>query len=217
MKTYPPVAGRDIGWLTAAQMIEVDRMMIDDLHINLVQMMENAGSHVAALCVERYAPTRVTVLAGTGGNGGGGLTAARHLANRGVSVTVVLSHPADRLSAVAAHQLDILERMGVRSAPAPPPADVVIDALIGYQLQGAPEAASPSSSPRSAVSRPPWSRSTILPVSTSPTGPCRAPWSAPTPPSRWPCPSKACERRTTSAPSASPTSRFQNRCTPRWV
>ena len=61
----------------------------------------------------------MTVLAGPGGNGGG-LVAARHLANRGSMVQVVLSKP-DRPTPVPAHQADILARMGVTIASRLPP------------------------------------------------------------------------------------------------
>jgi NAD(P)H-hydrate epimerase len=59
--------------LTTEQMREVDRAMVEDLHIELVQMMENAGRNLAELAMTRFSPSSVTVLAGPGGNGGGGL------------------------------------------------------------------------------------------------------------------------------------------------
>src|SRR6516225_7224244 len=105
------VEGRDVPALTTDQMREVDRAMVEDLHIELMQMMENAGRSLAQLAIARFAPARVTVLAGPGGNGGGGLVAARHLLNRGRTVSVVLSDP-DALTPVPAHQADILARMG---------------------------------------------------------------------------------------------------------
>jgi NAD(P)H-hydrate epimerase len=131
------VAAADVPALTADQMREVDRAMVDDVHIELVQMMENAGRSLAGLALARFAPASVTVLAGPGGNGGGGLAASRHLVNRGCTVCVVLSEP-DSLTAVPAHQADILARMGVAIATAPAPADLVLDALIGYSLRGDP-------------------------------------------------------------------------------
>ena len=82
--SYPTSSPEELGWLTATQMLEVDRIMIEDLEIELIQMMENAGRNLAQLILDRYNPDTVTVLAGSGGNGGGGLVAARHLANRGV-------------------------------------------------------------------------------------------------------------------------------------
>jgi NAD(P)H-hydrate epimerase len=131
------VRQRQVPAVTADQMREVDRAMTEDLHIELVQMMENAGRNLAELAITRFSPVSVVVLAGTGGNGGGGLVAARHLANRGRTVQVVLSEP-DHLSPVPAHQLDILTSMGVAIERPATPADLVIDALIGYSLRGDP-------------------------------------------------------------------------------
>uniref|UniRef100_UPI0005931C08 NAD(P)H-hydrate epimerase n=1 Tax=Nocardiopsis lucentensis TaxID=53441 RepID=UPI0005931C08 len=90
-----------------------------------------------------WEPHGVVVLAGPGGNGGGGLVAARHLINRGRAVHVVLAAPAERFAPVPAHQLDILRRMGadVRDAGTRSPgvsADLVIDAVLGYSLTGDP-------------------------------------------------------------------------------
>lgn len=117
-------------------MVEVDRVMVEELGIDLVRMMENAGRSLAELALGRFHPESVTVLVGPGGNGGGGLVAARHLANRGAAVTVVLVRPG--LEGVPGEQLSIVERMGVPVRSDPPPADLVIDALIGYSLSGDP-------------------------------------------------------------------------------
>ncbi len=122
--------------LTAVQMREVDRIMVDQLGILLIQMMENAGRHLADLAVTRYAPASCTVLAGPGGNGGGGLVAARHLHDRGVAVNVVLSRP--DVTEVTAHQLNILERMGVAVIDDPEPTALIVDALIGYSIRDDP-------------------------------------------------------------------------------
>jgi NAD(P)H-hydrate epimerase len=124
--------------LTAEQMREVDRVMIEDLRIELIQMMENAGRNLAQLALELWTPGHLVVLAGPGGNGGGGLVAARHLANRGVRVTVSLAAAPGRLAPVPAHQLDILHRMRVPVASEPPEADLVLDAVLGYSLHGDP-------------------------------------------------------------------------------
>ena len=121
--------------VTADQMREVDRIMVEELHIELVQMMENTGRNLAELAIRLFEPVTATVLAGPGGNAGGGLAAARHLSNRGVSVRVVLSRPAAEMAPVPAHQLRILDRMGVPAAGEAEPADVIVDALIGYSLR----------------------------------------------------------------------------------
>ncbi len=67
MDRHPPVNADELGWLTEQQMIEVDRVMIEDLRIELIQMMENAGRHLASLIIDRFEPRSVTVLAGSGG------------------------------------------------------------------------------------------------------------------------------------------------------
>ena len=122
--------------ITAGQMREVDRVVIEEYGIDLVRMMENAGRALAELAITRFDPASVTVLAGAGGNGGGGLVAARHLSNRGIRVRVVLTQrdPAG----VPGEQLSILHRMGVPVTEHPADADLIIDALIGYGLHGQP-------------------------------------------------------------------------------
>lgn len=112
--------------------------MTEGLGVELIQMMENAGSALADLVIHLYDPATAMVLAGTGGNGGGGLVAARHLAARGIQVSVALSRPTEELGGVTAHQARILQRMDVETLYTPEPAEVVIDAVIGYALVGAP-------------------------------------------------------------------------------
>jgi NAD(P)H-hydrate epimerase len=133
--------------LTTEQMMEVDRAMLEDYHIELLQMMENAGRNLAYLARQRFLEgdsrsKKVVVLAGTGGNGGGGLVAARRLHNWGVQVTVALTKAAEVYRDVPAHQLDILQRMGISilepDVSLPPTCDLILDALIGYSLSGAP-------------------------------------------------------------------------------
>jgi NAD(P)H-hydrate epimerase len=131
--------------LTTAQMTEVDRLMIEEYHIELIQMMENAGRNFAELARRWLGGTvkdrSVVVLCGNGGNGGGGMTAARRLHNWGANVSVVLTKPADELRGVPAHQLDILQRMNLPilgPASLPPTTDLILDAIIGYSLSGSP-------------------------------------------------------------------------------
>lgn len=136
--------------LTTAQMIEVDRVMIDEYHIELIQMMENAGRGFAELARRQIGKTvkgrSVAVLCGNGNNGGGGMTAARRLYNWGADVTVSLTKSADEFRGVPAHQLDILQRMKIPIiTPASfsdlGPVDLILDAIIGYSLNGAPRGA----------------------------------------------------------------------------
>ena len=118
--------------------------MTETYGITLPMMMENAGRALAILARDRFFSGRVagqaiTVWAGSGGNGGGALTAARRLPGWRARVSLVLSVPAEAMTPVPALQLAILKRMGVvpvdLSSATP---DLILDGLIGYSLRGAP-------------------------------------------------------------------------------
>ena len=136
-------AGVTVPAVTADQMREVDRVAVEVFGLGILQMMENAGRNLAEY-VMALDTSPVTVLAGAGGNGGGGLCCARHLHNRGYDVTVILDRDADALEGPAANQLHILLAVGIEPLPhaetaaAVDRAGVVVDALIGYSLRGAP-------------------------------------------------------------------------------
>ncbi len=143
MKSVPSV--------TTEQMREVDRLMVEEYGIVLLQMMENAGRSLASLVASLTAgtPSRVLLLAGTGNNGGGGMVAARHLSNMGNHVRVLLTAAPEELVDVPAHQVSILRRMEIELLPVKPMArellhrafaetELIIDALIGYSLARAP-------------------------------------------------------------------------------
>ena len=145
----------NIPYLTTDQMREVDRAMIEDYQIELIQMMENAGRNLAHLARSRFLDgdprgCTVVVLAGSGGNGGGGLVCARRLHNWGAKVHVITTLPDERYRGVPAHQLDILRRMSVPISKSnentaikdllsdAADIDLIVDAIIGYSLSGAP-------------------------------------------------------------------------------
>lgn len=130
--------------LSTEQMIEVDRLMIEVYQINLLQMMENAGRVLAILAKTRFlmGKSKVAVLAGTGGNGGGALVCARRLINWGFEVDVFVSNP-ESMKEVPQHQLATLNNMKVRvfdvSRLRDQHYDLIIDGIIGYSLQGNPK------------------------------------------------------------------------------
>src|SRR5262249_20465652 len=103
---FPVVDAKAVPWLSVEQMREVDRIMIEELRISLVRMMENAGRGLAQVARELLggdaAGRSVFVLAGTGGNGGGGLVAARHLTVAGAEGTGAPAAPAGPVAAVPA-------------------------------------------------------------------------------------------------------------------
>lgn len=141
----PSTRADGLPWITVSQMRHVDQLMTDDMGISLLQMMENAGRNLAVLARDLLrgdaSGRRVHVLAGSGGNGGGGLAAARHLHSGGADVTVSLSSPFEDLAPATAHQLSILQRIGLPvrvDVPHASEPELVLDALLGYSQRGSP-------------------------------------------------------------------------------
>ncbi|MBI4127674.1 MAG: NAD(P)H-hydrate epimerase [Parcubacteria group bacterium] len=116
--------------------------------LEIRQMMELAGFHMATLFKVLRVPSQsaVTVVCGKGNKGGDGLSATRHLINHGWNVTVVLM--SREISDDARHHLKLLEKMRVpivllnndesKARATIQNANVIIDALIGYHLAGSP-------------------------------------------------------------------------------
>lgn len=141
--SFRTLDGRDVTAVTAAEMREVDRVAVEEVGLQLLQMMENAGRILAWHVRDvRDEEGTVVVVAGNGGNGGGGMACARHLANRGIPLQIVLDRSAEELSGVAAKQYRILDEMAVpitTGAERLSQADgqsVIVDALVGYGLDG---------------------------------------------------------------------------------
>jgi NAD(P)H-hydrate epimerase len=136
--------GLEIPSLSTDQMREVDRIAVEDFHLSLLQMMENAGRNLAEVVMSKFEDLQdpVLLLAGSGGNGGGGLAAARHLHNHGFQVKLILAKP--KLGQAVQNQLTILRHAGIlplgeeETISAFQDAGLIIDALIGYSLHGAP-------------------------------------------------------------------------------
>jgi len=129
---------------------ELDRRAVEEFHIPILVLMENAGRSVAKVAVHYLKPTSaVLVVAGPGNNGADGLVAARHLHNFGYRVhilttfaphSVAVGSPlAQQLQIVAAMRMPVEEISGnhaelrdwiVDSAPY----DLIIDGLFGTGL-----------------------------------------------------------------------------------
>lgn len=141
----PLVAGSALPTLDLAQSREMDRLMIEEIGVPLERMMENAGRAVAIVARARLGGSvgscRIAVYAGRGGNGGGALVAARHLANAGAQVQIVTATDAERLAPTTKSQWDIARAMGIPSevGPARPTSiDLILDGIHGYSLKGEP-------------------------------------------------------------------------------
>lgn len=143
--TYPKVS--NLPSVNTTQMIEVDRRMIEDIGISLFQMMENAGLQLANVARDMFlgrdiAGKRIAILAGSGGNGGGAIVAARRLTNWGAKCDLGLSRTSSDLAKIPQKQLDIFSKINPISFIEPEALnseyDMIIDGLIGYSLIGAP-------------------------------------------------------------------------------
>lgn len=143
---------RDVPSVTAAQMTEVDRITIEDLHVPVDVLMENAGRQVAAAARAFLGGTlagkRIIGLVGTGNNGGDAAAALRHLVNWGarvcaefvgpqVSVRETTRTQMGRLLLATTWEVAIVHdasQKGLRDLEA----DLLIDGLLGYSAHGAP-------------------------------------------------------------------------------
>ncbi|NQV29663.1 MAG: NAD(P)H-hydrate epimerase [Candidatus Marinimicrobia bacterium] len=129
------------------QMIEVDRLMIEKYQISLVQMMENAGQNLARLvqhhCKNMDNPA-ILILCGNGHNGGGGMVCGRFLINWGYVVCLVTIGEVARRKVVTIKQYDTLQKMSATVLENDlshfpdllAHSDLVVDAMIGYGLDG---------------------------------------------------------------------------------
>ncbi len=134
--------------LTGAEMAGVDRVLTGELGFSTLQLMETAGRAVALFARERFlggnaTGRRVAVLCGTGGNGGDGMVAARHLCTWGAGAKVWITHEPHPDRGVAAQQLTILRTLGLPVFAAGAldelaSAELVIDGLLGFSLTSAP-------------------------------------------------------------------------------
>ncbi len=132
-----------------------DMALLDDLAVRhglqIRQMMELAAFHMVALfdILHIAKDSKVVILAGKGNNGGDGIAAARHLVNYGWKrVRIVLAESEQQLTPDAAHHLALAKKMRLPILHADvheediasdiTDADVIIDALLGYRLEGNP-------------------------------------------------------------------------------
>ncbi len=136
---------------TAKIIRELDRLATEEYGIPGAVLMENAGRGSAKILLERYPEayqTGVTIVAGTGNNGGDGFVIARHLANQGVEVDVFIAGPAEKVrQGESAENLSTIRKMGIPIVPMTKDEDlaaladsiagrgIVVDALLGTGLE----------------------------------------------------------------------------------
>jgi NAD(P)H-hydrate epimerase len=130
--------------ITAARMAQVDANAAA-LGVPRKQLMESSGNALARAVREESDPgDSVVILAGRGNNGGDAFVAARYLDDRAVT-TLLLGRRETVSTDIARENWDALDsaeydarEVRDSSALAVPEADVVVDALLGTGVRGAP-------------------------------------------------------------------------------
>ncbi len=120
------------------------------LGVSDLQLMEVAGRNIADIIEKTLGNLKgknVVVFAGTGGNAGDGLTAARHLASKGAKVTIYLlskpeeiRHEASLTQYLAVELMDLSIDLkivkDISDIPDRVEANVIVDALLGLGVRG---------------------------------------------------------------------------------
>lgn len=96
-----------------SEMKRLDEIAIKDYEIQSAVLMENAGALVATEVLKTENIHNVTVVCGTGNNGGDGFVAARHLHNKGIHIKVFVIGNMKEIAGDALTTLNILRKMEV--------------------------------------------------------------------------------------------------------
>jgi hydroxyethylthiazole kinase-like uncharacterized protein yjeF len=139
--TWPVVRWDKVPTISAAALRRADAEAASTYGIEPLQLMEVAGWQVAR-CVDALMDgirnKRVTVVAGSGNNGGDALVAARFLLQRGAIVDASIVPSRDPTSLAGRHAMTA-RRLGIPILEAPqgigPSADVLIDGLFGTGIR----------------------------------------------------------------------------------
>lgn len=130
--------------LTRNQLREIDRRAIEEYHIPGIVLMENAARGVAEIAwemIDRREGAVVQIVCGHGNNGGDGLAVARHLHNRGATVTMSLWPATRDFAGDAAINYQIARAMKLDEVEhdSVPPPSLIIDAIFGTGLDRPPK------------------------------------------------------------------------------
>ena len=123
-------------------MREIDRRALEEFDIPGIILMEHAGVAVVDVVRSLVRPEEgaVVIVCGSGNNGGDGLVAARHLANKGYPVAVYLAKAPEQFKGDALSNLKMLRHFPVLIKEFSEfPVDtvsIVIDALLGTGTKG---------------------------------------------------------------------------------
>ena len=134
--------------------MNITDMMVIDANAKIMgipksSLMENAGKCIAMKIFEISKPCKVTIFAGTGGNGGDGFVTARYLLNKGFEVDIYLIGHFSRIkSPEALKNWEVLQGINIEmnsikiyqiedsSQLQPVNADIIVDSILGTGTKG---------------------------------------------------------------------------------
>ncbi len=134
-------------YFTALELMHLEEKLVQDYQIDTIQLMELAGFALAnwlrQMLGSRLKTEKILILCGKGNNGGDGLVAARHLANFGANVSVLLTGKVEEFKPDPLKQYQILTHFPVQiltpvnmveCQQAVSKYTIFIDALFGFGL-----------------------------------------------------------------------------------
>jgi NAD(P)H-hydrate epimerase len=135
----------NLPYITVEQMKKVESATTSKYGITVMQMMENAGLNTAILARDLFLKKnlhekKVMVVAGTGGNAGIAMAAARHLSIWGAQVSIALTDSSGKFKPETIAQFSICQKMKIPIVDKIENADLVIDGILGSGISGEPKA-----------------------------------------------------------------------------
>ncbi|MFC1617250.1 NAD(P)H-hydrate epimerase [Candidatus Margulisiibacteriota bacterium] len=139
-------------YFTAQELLEIDRLMIEDIKVSVYQLMELAGFATAHFIrtyfKNKVKNKKVCIVCGKGNNGGDGLVTARFLANWQAKPFIILTDQEKNLKNVPKQQLQSLKALNIPILEAKKEnikaiiekSDLIIDAIFGVGLTQSPKA-----------------------------------------------------------------------------
>lgn len=133
--------------VTAEEMREIDRVAIDEYQIPATVLMALAGNAVAEHIAARYSPeSTITIICGTGNNGGDGFVTAWLLSQRGFSRIALYLHGKEKSATDStSHYLSLCHDLAIPFIADIPSlktrlmdTEVLVDALFGTGFNGPP-------------------------------------------------------------------------------
>ena len=133
-------------YLTVSQLRELDRKAVEEFHISIETLMENAGEAAARFIVHRLRQTEIpppwaaVIFCGGGHNGGDGLACARFLQSFNVNAEVILLKDETSLKGETLNQFQKLKKSKVSYSVLPDSkqinksiqkASILVDSLLG--------------------------------------------------------------------------------------